>query len=313
MKKALISIGGNALIKRGESGTIEEQFQNAGAACGLVSRLLREGRGVIITHGNGPVVGNIVIRNEAAKAFVSPMPLYISDADSEGGLGFMIQQTIYNEFKRAGITADVVTLVTQVVVDPADEAFTRPDKPVGPYYREEEAESLRDNKGWTLIEVSPRGYRRVVPSPRPRRIVEAAVIEKLSSEGVVVIAAGGGGVPVVESKDGMLAGVDAVVDKDRSTTMLAINCGVRSILNLTAVDNVYLNFKGPEHERRPLCELKIDDARRYLKQGEFAPGSMGPKVEAAIEFIENGGEEVIITTPALISEAMKGRAGTRIF
>ncbi|MFQ5427989.1 MAG: carbamate kinase [Thermodesulfobacteriota bacterium] len=313
MEKVIVSIGGNALIRRDESGTLEEQFQNAGAACSLVSRLLSEGFGVIITHGNGPVVGNIVIRNEAAKAFVPPMPLYISDADSEGGLGFMIQQTIYNEFKRAGITADVVTLVTQVVVDPADEAFTRPDKPVGPYYEEEEAESLQLTKGWALREVRNGGYRRVVPSPMPARIVESAVIKKLSSEGVVVIAAGGGGVPVVESIDGTLAGVDAVVDKDRSTTLLAVECGARSILNLTAIDSVYLGFEGPEQDRRPLRELRTEDAKRYLKQGEFAPGSMGPKVEAAIEFIERGGEEVIITTPSLISEAMRGIEGTRIF
>ncbi len=311
MKKVIVSIGGNALIRRGESGTIEEQFHNAGAACAIVSRLLAEGCGVIITHGNGPVVGNIVIRNEAAKGFVPPMPLYISDADSEGGLGFMIQQTIYNEFKRAGIDAEVATIITQVVVDPLDPAFAAPAKPVGPYYRADEARALARTKGWTMREDSGRGIRRVVPSPRPLRIIEAGVIKGLAESGVVVIAAGGGGVPVVEAEDKSLAGVDAVVDKDLSTTLLARETGVASILNLTSIDSVYLDFGGPKE--RPLRELKAEDAKKFLAQGEFAEGSMGPKVEAAIEFIEAGGKEVFISTPALMSEAMEGRAGTRIF
>ncbi len=311
MEKVILSIGGNALIRRGESGTIEAQFHNAESACGLVASFLKGGSGVIITHGNGPVVGNIVIRNEAAKGFVPPMPLYISDADSEGGLGFMIQQSVYNELKRSGISAEVVTLVTQVVVDRDDGAFSSPDKPVGPYYTSDEAERLQQVKGWVMREVSGQGMRRVVPSPAPRRIVEAPVIKKLSDDGVVVIAAGGGGVPVIENKDKTLSGIDAVVDKDRATTLLAKTTGVKSILNLTAIDCVYLDFEGAG--RRPLRELRVEDARKYLKRGEFAPGSMGPKVEAAIEFIESGGVEVLITTPALMSEALRGRAGTRIY
>jgi len=311
MEKTIISMGGNALIRRGESGTIEEQFHNAAATGAVVSRLLTEGFGVIITHGNGPVVGNIVIRNEAAKGFIPPMPLYISDADSEGGLGFMIQQTIYNEFKRAGIKAGVVTLITQVVVDPADPAFAAPQKPVGPYYTSGEAAALGRTKGWTMREDSGRGIRRVVPSPRPLRIIEAPVINNLSDSGVVVIAAGGGGVPVVEAQDKTLRGVDAVVDKDLSTTLLAGETGATRILNMTSVDSVYLNFGSARQE--PLRELRIKEAKEYLARGEFAPGSMGPKIEAAIEFIEAGGREVIITTPALMGDAMEGRAGTRIF
>ncbi len=310
MKKAIISIGGNALIRRGETGTIEEQFSNARAACSVVSGLMDRGLGVIITHGNGPVVGNIVIRNEAARAFVPPMPLYISDADSEGGIGFMIQQTIYNEFQRAGTGAEVVTVVTQVVVDRDDPAFKAPTKPVGPYYSAEEAARLEKSKGWTMREDSGRGIRRVVPSPAPERIVEAPVIERLAEEGVVVIAAGGGGVPVVEEGDGTLRGIDAVVDKDLSTTLLAVETGARSILNLTAIDAVYLDF-GTPHER-PIREMTVEEARGYLEAGEFAPGSMGPKITAAIGFIEAGGEEVFITTPALMSPALEGREGTRI-
>ncbi len=311
MHKVILSIGGNALIRRSESGTIEEQFHNAKAACALVSKLLAEDCAVIITHGNGPVVGNIVIRNEAAKGFIPPMPLYISDADSEGGLGFMIQQTIYNEFKRAGIKAEVVTVITQAVVGATDPAFSAPAKPVGPYYTVDEARSLSGTKGWTMREDSGRGMRRVVPSPRPLRIIEANVIEGLSERGVVVIAAGGGGVPVLEAPDGTLKGIDAVVDKDLSTTLLARETGVKRILNLTSIDSVYLDFGGPG--QKPLRHLKTEEAKKYLAQGEFAPGSMGPKIEAAIEFIESGGEEVIISTPALMSEAVKGRAGTKIF
>jgi len=309
--KVILSIGGNALIRRCESGTIEEQFHNAKAACALVSKLRSEDCAVIITHGNGPVVGNIVIRNEAAKGFIPPMPLYISDADSEGGLGFMIQQTIYNEFKRAGIKAEVVTIITQAVVGAADPAFSAPAKPVGPYYTADEARSLCGTKGWTMREDSGRGMRRVVPSPRPLRIIEANVIEGLSESGVVVIAAGGGGVPVLEAPDGTLKGIEAVVDKDLATTLLARETGVKRILNLTSIDSVYLDFGGPG--QKPLRQLKTEDAKKYLAQGEFAPGSMGPKIEAAIEFIESGGEEVIISTPALMDEAIKGRAGTRIF
>jgi len=309
--KVILSIGGNALIRRGESGTIEEQFHNAEAACALVSKLLAEDCAVIITHGNGPVVGNIVIRNEAAKGFIPPMPLYISDADSEGGLGFMIQQTIYNEFKRAGIEAEVVTVITQAVVGATDPAFSAPAKPVGPYYTVDEARTLGQTKGWTMREDSGRGIRRVVPSPRPLRIIEANVIQDLSERGVVVIAAGGGGVPVLEAPDGTLKGIEAVVDKDLATTLLARETGVKRILNLTSIDSVYLDFG--KANQKPLRKLKAEDAKKYLAQGEFAPGSMGPKVAAAIEFVESGGEEVIISTPALMDEAIKGRAGTRIF
>ncbi len=311
VRKVIVSIGGNALIRRGEKGTIEEQFSNAEAACAVVSSLMGSGLGVIITHGNGPVVGNIVIRNEAAEGFVPPMPLYISDADSEGGLGFMIQQTIYNEFKRAGLTAEAVTIVTQVVVDRADPAFRNPTKPVGPYYTEEEAGRLVKKRRWVMREDSGRGMRRVVPSPRPRRIVEAGVIGMLAESGVIVIAAGGGGVPVVEEDDGTLRGVEAVIDKDHSTTLLAIETEAESILNITAIDSVYLGF-GTE-DQRPIREMSATEARRHLEAGEFAPGSMGPKVEAAIEFVEGGGREVFITTPGLMSKAIEGRAGTRIY
>ncbi|HLC18558.1 MAG TPA: carbamate kinase [Thermodesulfobacteriota bacterium] len=310
MEKVIVSIGGNALIRRGEAGTIEEQFANTRAACAFIARVSSEGRAVIITHGNGPVVGNIVIRNEAAKNTVPPMPLFICDADSEGGIGFMIQQTLYNELRKIDGEKDVVTVVTQVVVDSDDPAFKNPSKPVGPYYTEKEAAEIGETRGWEMAEDSRRGFRRVVPSPRPTRIVEARVIKNLSESGVIVIAAGGGGVPVLEKPDGTLVGVDAVVDKDLATSLLATEAGVDTLINLTEVDSVYLNFGRPG--QRPLRELSVEEAKKYLARGEFAPGSMAPKIEAAVEFIEAGGKEVFITTPELIEKALRKEAGTRI-
>jgi len=307
---AIISIGGNSLIRRGERGTIEEQFEHTRAVMAHVAGLLGQGYRIVITHGNGPIVGNIVIRNEAARNTIPPMPLYICDADSEGGIGFMLQQTLYNQFQKVR-KASVVTVVTQVVVDRGDPAFSNPTKPIGPFYSEEEAGTLEREKGWVMVEDSHRGWRRVVPSPRPLRVVEADVIRMLADSGVVVIAAGGGGVPVVESPGGDLEGVDAVIDKDLATSCLAREIGAELFINLTTIDRVYINFGKPGQEG--LDRLTMAEARRYLAQGEFAPGSMGPKIEAAIEFLEQGlGKEVFITTPELIEEAMEGRAGTKI-
>lgn len=307
---AIVSIGGNALIRRGEKGTIEEQFEHARAAMTAVARVIDLGYNVVITHGNGPIVGYIVIQNEAAKETIPPMPLYVCDADSEGGIGFVIQQTLYNRLKETGRQRDVATIVTQVVVDRNDPAFSNPTKPIGPFYKREEAELLARERGWAVKEDSLRGYRRVVPSPRPLKVVEAGVIKALAETGVIVIAVGGGGVPVIEHPDGTLEGIDAVIDKDLATSCLARDMGAELFVNLTQIDRAYLNFG--KAGQRGLERITLEDARRYLRQGEFAPGSMGPKIEAAIEFLEAGGREVIITTPELMDEAMEGRAGTRI-
>lgn len=304
----IVALGGNAIIRRGERGTIEEQFANTRACMRQISRMIREGRRVIITHGNGPVVGNIVIRNEAAKNTIPPMPLYICDADSEGGIGFMIQQALYNHLRKIQEVRDVVTIITQVVVDRDDPAFGKPTKPIGPYYTEAEAALLE--KAWTLIEDSGRGYRRVVASPRPLKIVESEVIRHLALEGIIVIAAGGGGVPVMELPDGDLKGVDAVIDKDLSTSVLAREVGAEQMINLTQVDRVYLNL-GRDNQKG-LADVSLEEIKGYYGEGHFPPGSMGPKIESAIEFLEAGGKEVIITQPELIEEAMEGRAGTRI-
>lgn len=313
----VVSLGGNALLRRGESGTIEEQFEHARTCTARISRMLQEGRRVVVTHGNGPIVGNIVIRNEAARNTVPPMPLYICDADSEGGIGFMIQQTLYNHLRRHGQARPVVTLITQVVVDPSDPAFAEPTKPIGPWYTAAEAARLEAEKGWRVVRALPAGqgrqrraYRRVVPSPRPLRIVEAAVIGRLAREGVVVIAAGGGGVPVAQGPDGELRGVDAVVDKDLATAVLARELRAESVLILTDVDRVYLDFGQPN--RRGLGEVGLAELKEHRARGHFPPGTMGPKVDAALEFLEGGGREVVITSPELAVEAMEGRAGTRI-
>jgi carbamate kinase len=306
----VISLGGNALIRRGEKGTIEEQFDHTEACMKQISKMIKQGTGVVITHGNGPIVGNIVIRNESARNTVPPMPLYICDADAEGGIGFMIQQTLDNQLRRIDAVHEVVTVITQVVVDSDDPAFLHPTKPIGPFYSAEEASLLATTKKWKLMEDSGRGYRRVVPSPRPVRIVEANVIKRLALDGVIVIAAGGGGVPVVESGR-ELKGVDAVIDKDLTTSLLARDIGAERIINLTQVDRVYLNF-GREGQKG-LREASLEEIRKYRGQQHFPAGSMGPKIDAAISFLEAGGREVLITSPELIEEAEEGRAGTRIY
>ncbi|MBI5493358.1 MAG: carbamate kinase [Deltaproteobacteria bacterium] len=309
-EKIIVSIGGNVIIRRGGRGTIDEQMENLSQACGYIGRMVKGGKSIIITHGNGPVVGNIVIRNEAVKDLIPPEPLYICDADSEGGIGFMIQQILYNQLHRLHNIKDVATIVTQVVVDRSDPAFKDPSKPVGPYYTEEEAARLAESRGWVMKEDSLRGFRRVVPSPVPKRIIEASVVKTLAELGVIVIAAGGGGVPVVEEEDGTLRGIDAVIDKDLATALLAKEVKADRFINLTQVDMVYINFGKPGQKGVP--EMTVKEAERFLKAGEFAPGSMGPKVRAAIEFIESGGREVVITQPELIEAALEGKAGTRI-
>ncbi len=306
----VVSLGGNALIRRGEEGTIEEQFAHTRACTSQLSRMVRDGFRIVITHGNGPIVGNIVIRNEAAKNTVPPMPLYICDADSEGGIGYMIQQTLYNSLRGIREVRGVVTVITQVVVDKKDRAFEIPSKPIGPFYTEDEAAELEKSRGWILREDSGRGYRRVVPSPRPKKIIETEVIRQLTQSGVITIAAGGGGVPVVELASGDLQGVDAVVDKDLASSLLAMDLGAECFINLTQVDNVYLDYG--RAGQRALRDVGLEEISAYYEQGHFPPGSMGPKIEAAIEFLRAGGKEVIITTPELVGEAMQGRAGTRL-
>ncbi len=309
-RRVIVSLGGNAILRRGDKGLIEEQSDNAGRACAFIAALAGKALSVIVTHGNGPVVGNIVLRNECARDTIAPMPLYICDADSEGGVGFIIQQAIYNQLQIIHKTGEVAAVITQVVVDADDPAFGAPTKPIGPYYSEKEAAEIKRTRGWTMAKDAVSGVRRVVPSPRPKRVVEASVIRRLADSGVIVIAAGGGGVPVVELEHGTLRGIDAVIDKDLATSLLAKETGAEMFINLTQVDMAYKGFGKPGQE--PLSRLDVKTARRLLDAGEFPAGSMGPKIQAAIEFIEAGGKEVLITSPERIAEALEGRAGTRI-
>lgn len=306
----IVSIGGNTLIRKGEKGTIEEQFEHTEKCMAYIAKMASQGKRIVITHGNGPIVGNIVIRNEAAKDIIPPMPLYICNADSEGGIGFMLQQALYNQLEKLNTHRDVATIVTQVVVDKNDPAFSKPTKPIGPFYTKEEAERIKQQKGWTIHEDSNRGYRRVVPSPKPLKVIEADIIKRLAMDGVIVIAAGGGGVPVVETNESKLQGIDAVIDKDLTTAVLANAIGAETFIDLTQTDSVYINYG--KQNQKPLNRPPLSEVKKYLTRGEFPPGSMGPKIEAAIEFLETGGKEVIITTPELVEAAMKGKAGTRI-
>lgn len=306
----VVSLGGNALIPDRSGGRIEEQFRVTQATMAQVVELLRAGERVVITHGNGPIVGNILIRNEAASAIIPPTPLYICGADSQGGIGLMAQQVLRNLLTRAGLRHEVVTLVTQVVVAADDPGFDRPTKPIGPFYTEEEARGLQRDRGWRMTEDSGRGWRRVVASPEPLRVVEIESVRALLEAGQVVIAAGGGGVPVVEDAPGELRGVEAVIDKDLASAVLANALGAKRLIIVTSVDRVAIRFRTPH--QLELDRLSLAEARRYYDEGHFPEGSMGPKILGAIRFLEGGGEAVLITSPGRIEEAMAGRSGTWI-
>ena len=309
-KKIVVAIGGNSIIPAAKQGTIEEQMELTRATMAQVAKLVEKGHLVAVTHGNGPVVGNIVIRNEMSKNVLPPMPLDVCGADSEGGIGYMIQQSLQNQLRRMGIAKDVITIITQVVVDRKDAAFSTPTKPIGPFYERKAAEEIARLKGWTIVEDSGRGYRRVVPSPQPLEIVEWKAIERAVASDAIVIAVGGGGIPVVRDANGDLRGVEAVIDKDRASSVLARELRADILMILTEVEKVAVNFGRPNE--RGLDSLTVAEARKYLADGEFPPGSMGPKIEAAIEFLEDGGEAVIITRPELASEALEGKRCTRI-
>jgi len=306
----VIAIGGNALIRQGERGTVDEQVAHADSCMAHIAEFIEPGQPLIITHGNGPFVGNTLIQMECAKDTIPPMPLFIADADSEGGIGFILQQSLYNQLAKLGKRVNVVSVVTQVVVDKKDPAFIMPEKPVGPFFSMEEARFMSVARGWAMSEDAGRGWRRVVPSPRPIRIIEADTIRRTAQGGDIVIAAGGGGVPVVEDENGLLRGIDAVIDKDLASSLLARQVGAKKLMILTSVDCVYLDYGKPAQRR--ISRIGVSEAKEHLAQGQFPPGSMGPKVQAAIEFIEHGGGEVIITSPEMIKEAISSKAGTVI-
>lgn len=311
-RSAVIAIGGNALIRDGQRGSIAEQFENAVETAGHIAALVADGWRVVVTHGNGPQVGFILLRSELV-GNSSPIPrlsLDMSVADSQGGIGHILGNALLNELGSRGIRDQVACVLTHVVVDERDPAFTDPTKPIGPAYSAEEAETKRTVEGWSMVEDSGRGFRRIVPSPHPLRIVETEQIRALVEAGFVVIAAGGGGIPVVETEPAGYRGVEAVIDKDLASALLAASLGIPLLVLSTGVERVAIHFRQPDE--RFLDRLTVSEASRYHEEGEFPRGSMGPKVEAAITFLEHGGSEVLITSPSSLERAFAGESGTRI-
>ncbi len=311
-RRLVIALGGNAIIPVGSQGTFAQQLEITRATMDQVAVLARDGNRVVMTHGNGPVVGNIVLRGDAGEAIhgIPAMPMFVAGADSQGGLGFMLQQSLQNALRAAGVDLPVAAVVTQVLVDREDPAFGKPTKPIGPFYSEEQAERLRLENGWAVVRDANRGWRRVVPSPLPIEVVEWEAIRALLDAGVLTIAVGGGGVPVVRREDGELEGVDAVIDKDRASDLLGRLVGADTLVIVTQVEKVCVHFGEPEQEA--LDVLPADRAAELLAAGEFPAGSMGPKIEAALSFLAGGGGEVVITSPEKLLDAVHGRAGTRI-
>ena len=311
MKKLLvIAIGGNSLIKDSSHMTVLDQYQAAGETCHHIAAIVAEGYRVVVTHGNGPQVGFILLRSEIARGQLHQVPLESCVADTQGAIGYQIQQTLENELKRRKIWRPVATVITQVLVDERDPAFQNPTKPIGPFYSKVDAEQHALVDGWSVREDSGRGWRRVVPSPKPLAIEEEPVIRALLEKNIIVVAVGGGGIPVVKQPGGGRRGVAAVIDKDAASSMLASNLKAEVFVISTGVDKVCLNFGKPD--QRTLDRITLREAKKYMKEGHFAAGSMGPKIEAAIRFLSHGGKHVIITQPHLLEEALKGKTGTHI-
>ncbi len=311
-RRFVIALGGNAIIPVGRKGTYLEQYHVTKATMDQVAELCGEGHAVVVTHGNGPVVGNIFLRNDAGYRTygIQPMPLFVCGADSQGGLGYMIQQNLQNALFLKGLDNPVATVVTQVLVDRDDPAFANPTKPIGPFYNEEQAREVERDFGWTVREDANRGWRRVVPSPMPQKVVEYEAIRTLLDAGVLVVAGGGGGVPVVKCEQERIEGIDAVIDKDRASELLAELIEADTLVIITQVEKVSSGFGTPG--QKDLDSLTAAEARTLLEAGEFPAGSMGPKIESALKFLEAGGREVLITDPEHLLAAVRGEAGTRI-
>ncbi len=315
-KTFVVALGGNSILRAKEKGTAEEQYENLDRTAEQLLDLLSSGSRVVITHGNGPQVGNLLLADEAAKNVVPPMPLDVLGAQTEGYMGYMIQNTLANHLRQAGAPHNITTVVTQVIVDRNDPAFKDPSKPVGPFYDKNTAEQLQQEKGWDIIEDSARGYRRVVPSPIPVTIQQARIIKSMLDAGEIVIAVGGGGIPVVREDNHNLCGIEAVIDKDYASARLAIEIGADVLFILTAVEHVYRDFATPH--QKALENLSLAEAKKLLEEGHFGKGSMEPKIRAAIMFLEETNQdpsrerEVIITLPETASKALEGKTGTRI-
>jgi carbamate kinase len=309
--RAVVAIGGNSLITGPGRSSVEHQFDAARETDHHIGALVAEGLDVTVVHGNGPQVGFILLRSELARHRIHEVPLDVCVADTQGAIGYILQQSLVADLRERGVERGVVSVVTQVEVDPDDPAFGAPTKPIGPFMDAGEAAERRDEDGWDVAEDADRGWRRVVASPRPVRIVEIDAIRHLIDAGFVVVSVGGGGIPVVSDDAGHLRGVPAVIDKDHAGALLATEIGAGRMIISTAVEQVALHFGTPQQEW--VDHLTLAEARTYLAEGgHFAPGSMAPKIEAIVDFLQAGGDEAIITTPQLLEAAVAGKAGTRI-
>jgi len=307
---AVVALGGNSITREFEEGNIAQQFENTRRSLLGVLHMIKKGYRLAITHGNGPQVGNNLIRVEESRHLVPPLPLGVIVADLQGGMGYMIQQTLQNKLHFAGIKREVSTILTQVIVDKDDPSILEPAKFVGPYIKETEIDEVTQKRGWIIKEDPGRGYRRVVPSPVPIEIVEKETIKHLVENGTILICSGGGGIPVYVKKDGTYEGVDAVIDKDLAAAILARNLKAEELYILTAVEKVALNFRKPDEIQ--LDKMTVQEAKQYLEDGQFPKGSMGPKIQAAINFIEEGGKEVVISSIEKMTDAVEGKTGTKI-
>ena len=309
---AVIAIGGNSLIRDEQHKSVHDQYEAVVETSRHIAGIVQQGYNVVITHGNGPQVGFILLRSEIAEkvAGLHPVPLDSCGADTQGAIGYQIQQALHNEFLKRGVERQAATIVTQVLVDQHDPAFQNPSKPVGSFYTKEEIDQKVAQEGWTVTEDAGRGWRRVVPSPMPMAIVELDAIKRLVEADFVVIAAGGGGIPVIRNSEGLLEGVAAVIDKDYATSLLATNLEADLFVISTAVENVSLNYRKPDEQA--ISRMTVSEAKAYAEQGQFAKGSMLPKINAAIAFLERGGKEALITNPESLERALAGHTGTRI-
>lgn len=307
---AVVAFGGNALLRPDDQGTQEEQVARARQAARWLVEIVRAGYRLVIVHGNGPQVGNILVQAEEASTKIPPQTLDLAVAQTEGSIGFLLQQAMRNRLEQSNLPSKVATILTEVEVDPNDPAFRRPTKPIGPFFTRYRAEALMRDYGWTMKEDSNRGWRKVVPSPRPLQILNYDIISTMLNHADVVIAAGGGGIPVVRGRDGQWRGIEAVIDKDFASSVLAVELEAELYIILTGVAKVAVDFGKPS--QRELDETTVDEAQRFFDEGHFPAGSMGPKIQAAIEFVRARGRAVLITDVDHLRDALEGKAGTRI-
>ncbi|MDD2998390.1 MAG: carbamate kinase [Erysipelotrichia bacterium] len=310
-KLAVVAVGGNSLILDSKHQTVPDQYDAAARTMVHVADMIEQGYNVVLTHGNGPQVGFILLRSEIARSQLHPVPLDSCGADTQGAIGYNFQMALGNEFKKRGISKPVVTVVTQVLVDKNDPSFKKPSKPIGQFYTEAEAKDRIANDGWAMVEDAGRGWRRVVASPLPLEIIEENAITALTEKGFCVVAVGGGGIPVIREDNGNLKGTAAVIDKDFASALLASNINADMFIVSTAVEKACLNFGKPD--QKALDKVTVAELEQYCKEGHFKPGSMLPKCEAIIKFIKNGGKHAIITNPENLAKAVKGEAGTHVY